>query len=115
MLVNLSLAIRYGPSLRSGPNLMVLVTYTWYYLCVFMALNALIALFKKHDLNSENAFAWSTVYSTRPNCDHIFAFDLSMLPSYSTTCILSEPWRSPFAFSLMMTLPIGLYDGVARL
>ena len=33
MLVNLSLAIRYGPSLRSGPNLMVLVkglpTYTY--------------------------------------------------------------------------------------
>ena len=33
MLVNLSLAIRYGPSLHSGPNLMVLVkglpTYTY--------------------------------------------------------------------------------------
>ena len=33
MLVNLSLAIRYGPSLRSGPTLMVLVkdlpTYTY--------------------------------------------------------------------------------------
>ena len=43
MLVNLLLAIRYGPSLRSGPNLMVLVkglpTYTKCSKKLFLNLN----------------------------------------------------------------------------
>ena len=43
--VNLSLAIRYGPSHRSRPNLMVLVkglpTYTWENLYIHVNINAM--------------------------------------------------------------------------
>ena len=87
----------------------------WYYLCVFKALNALIALFKKTQSKLRKCVCVvDCVQYTSKLQPHVFAFDLSMLPDYSTTCIMSEPWCSPFAFSLMMTLPIGLYNGVAR-